>query len=57
MIASVASVKGTCGKPKLGSAEGNWPRSATVRTWMPKTTVMTVSTTIATNGEGMALVR
>ena len=53
---SVSRVSGTCGRPKLGSAEGSSPRSATVRTSSLKTTATDRHTAIATSGDGTARV-
>ena len=56
MIRSVSSVNGTSGTPKLGSAEGSSPSSATVRTGKCATLAITVRTTMATSGDGTAVV-
>ncbi len=57
MICSVSHVSGTPGNPKLGSVEGNSPRSATVRISSLNAKATAVSTTIATSGDGSALVK
>ena len=56
MIQSVASVSGTCGQRKMGSVEGSSPRSPTVRTSSFQIIETTVSTMMATSGDGTALV-
>jgi len=56
MIDSVSKVSGISGIRNTGSVSGNAPMSPTVRTSQPITRVKIVSTTMVTNGEGMALV-
>ena len=57
MILSVSKVSGTCGSAKIGRVEGSSPRSPTVRRFSPNHQAASVSTPIATRGEGTALVR
>ena len=42
--------------PIAGRLSGNWPMSPTVRTSRPVKITSALSTTIATNGDGTALV-
>jgi hypothetical protein len=55
-IHSVSSVHGTCGQRNTGSDEGSSPRSPTRRTSSCSHIARIVSTTMATSGEGTALV-
>ena len=56
MIDSVSSVNGTSGMRNDGSEDGRSPSSPTSGTASANTTVMTVSSTIATSGAGTIVV-
>jgi hypothetical protein len=56
MMRNVATVNGTWGTWKKGSVEGRGPMSPTCVVAMPVSIVNAVSVTIATSGEGTALV-
>ena len=56
MICRVSKFSGTSGHRNTGRVSGSSPMSPTVRTSMPKNMATAVSTTIATSGEGTALV-
>ena len=57
MIARVSRFSGTDGSPNAGSAVGSAPMSPTVISPPPANTVTTVSPTMATRGDGTAVVR
>ncbi len=54
---SVCKVAGTCGSTRLGSDDGNLPRSATVCRGIGTTKLIAVRTTMQISGEGTAVVR
>ncbi len=56
MMVRVSQVSGTVGIWKNGRVEGIWPMSPTVRTSMPLQITKPLSRTMATSGEGTALV-
>ena len=56
MILSVSRFSGTSGSRNTGRLSGNWPMSPTVRISRPKKIATAVSTTMATSGDGTALV-
>ncbi|MNF19456.1 hypothetical protein D3C80_2242750 [compost metagenome] len=57
MMAKVSQVSGTAGRWKIGRDEGICPMSPTVRTSRPVIITKPLIKTIATRGEGTALVR
>ena len=57
MIASVSRFSGTSGSRKMGRLSGSWPMSPTLRMSSSRKMATAVSTTMATSGEGTALVR
>ena len=56
MIRNVSSVSGTFGSDRLGNPSGSRPMSPTVRTGRPSAMLTAARTTIATSGDGTALV-
>ncbi len=56
MIASVSHVRGTPGRWNIGRVVGIWPMSPTVRTSSFITITTALMATMATRGEGTALV-
>ena len=56
MTVSVSQVSGTFGIWNIGRAEGIWPMSPTVRTSSPVRITKALTATMATSGDGTALV-
>ena len=57
MMARVPQVRGTTGRWNIGRVEGIWPMSPTVRTSSPVIMTKALIRTMATRGDGTALVR